>query len=526
MHIGHIAALIPGDVIARYYRLKGDNVLYVSGSDCHGTPIAIRAKNEGISPKDIADKYHREFNECFNKLNFSYDYYSRTDEEHHKTEVQKIIKELYKNGFIYEKEIEQVYCEHCNQFLPDRYVEGICPHCKSISRGDQCDNCSSLLDPLELSDRKCKLCGNQPMVKYSKQLYFALSKFEEEIRNSLKEVKDNWRINAVNNTERYINEGLKDRAISRNLSLGIDIPIEGYEDKKIYVWIDAVLGYFTVSKKWGEENEKDWKKFWNQESISYYIHGKDNIPFHSIILPALLTGARYKHFPDRIISSEYVTLEGKKISTSNNWAVWVPDIINRYNSDLLRYFFISNGPEKRDTDFSWRELINKNNGELLGAYGNLVNRTLVFVKKYFNNRVPDGKGDEKIKTQIERIYKLAGENIEKGNLKTALEDIFEFVRTINKYFDEETPWITINDNEEKCKNTIYNCLFSIINISNLLHPFLPESSEKVKEWFGINKDKWECINLKLEIIVGDFEILFERLDKKLIEEELKKLQQK
>jgi methionyl-tRNA synthetase len=525
LHIGHIAALIPGDVIARYYRLKGDNVLYVSGSDCHGTPIAIRAKKERISPKDIADKYHKEFKACFNKLNFSYDYYSRTDEEYHKEEVQKIIKELYNNGFIYEKEIEQVYCEHCNQFLPDRYVEGICPHCKSISRGDQCDNCSALLDPLELSDRRCNLCGHEPVVKYSKQLYFALSKFEEEIRNSLKEVKVNWRINAVNNTERYINEGLKDRAISRNLSLGIDIPIEGYEDKKIYVWIDAVLGYFTVSKKWGEENKKDWEEFWNEKSISYYIHGKDNIPFHSIILPALLSGAGHKKFPDRIISSEYVTLEGKKISTSNNWAVWAPDIINRYNSDLLRYFFICNGPEKRDTDFSWRELINKNNGELLGAYGNLVNRTLVFVKKYFNNKVPNGTTEAKIKTQIESIYKTVGENIEKGNLKTALEDIFEFVRTINKYFDEETPWVTINNNIEKCCNTIYNCLFSIINISNLLHPFLPESSQKVKGWYGSNIDKWECIDLDAEITFAEFEILFERLDKKLIEEELAKLQQ-
>lgn len=523
LHIGHIAALIPGDVIARYYRLKGENVLYVSGSDCHGTPIAIRAKNEGISPKDIADKYHEEFTKCFNKLNFSYDYYSRTDDDHHKGEVKKIIKELYNNGFIYEKEIEQVYCENCNQFLPDRYVEGICPHCKSTSRGDQCDNCSSLLDPLELSDRKCKLCGNEPVVKYSKQLYFALSTFEDEIRSLLKKVKDNWRINAVNNTERYINEGLKDRAISRNLSLGIDIPVEGYEDKKIYVWIDAVLGYFTVSKKWGEENNKDWTKFWNNKSISYYIHGKDNIPFHSIILPALLNGVGYKKFPDKIVSSEYVTLEGKKISTSNNWAVWVPDIINRYNSDLLRYFFISNGPEKRDTDFSWRELINKNNGELLGGYGNLVNRTLVFAKKYFNNTVPNSKIDKKIKTQIEKIYKTVGENIEKGNLKISLDNIFEFVRSINKYFDEETPWITINNDEEKCKNTIYNCLFSIINISNLLDPFLPQSSEKVKGWFGNNIDKWECINLKSGIIVGDVEILFERIDKKVIDEELKKL---
>ncbi|MBU5593334.1 methionine--tRNA ligase [Clostridium sp. MSJ-4] len=519
LHIGHIAALLPGDVLARYYRAKGDKVLYVSGSDCHGTPISIRARNEGVSPKDISDKYNNEFEYCFKKLNFSYDYYSRTDDDFHKNQVQEAIALLYKKGLIYEKDVEQIYCENCNQFLPDRYVEGKCPECNSIARGDQCDGCGALLEPLELLDRRCKLCNNEPKVKATKQLYFLLSKFQEEIKNNLDSCKDNWRINAVNNTERYLNEGLCDRAISRDLSLGIDIPIKGFEDKKVYVWIDAVLGYLTLSKKWAIEKDESYESFWNKEAISYYVHGKDNIPFHSIILPALISGIGYEKLPDRIISSEYLTLEGKKISTSNNWAVWVPDIIERYNTDALRYFFLINSPEKRDTDFSWREFINSNNGELLGAYGNLVNRTLVFVEKYFNNSIPKGKVDTNINDDINALYKRVGAFIESGNLKLALKEIFEFIRSINKYFDEKTPWITVNSDVEKSRNTIYNCIYSIINIANLLNPFLPQSSEKIKQWLSVEENNWRAIEPKEGIKINKFEILFERLDKKLIDEE-------
>lgn len=526
LHIGHIAALLPGDVIARYYRAKGDDVLYISGSDCHGTPISIRAKKEGVSPEIIASRYHEEFKYCFDKLNFSYDCYSRTDDDYHKEEVKKIIISLYEKGLIYEKKVEQVYCEHCNQFLPDRYVEGVCPHCNNIARGDQCESCSTLLDPLELKDRKCKLCGGNPVVKSTKQLYFALSTFEKGLRRHLEKSKSKWRLNAVNSTERYLNEGLMDRAISRDLDIGIDIPIEGFEDKKVYVWIDAVLGYLTVSEKWAEDNNKNASEYWNSSSISYYVHGKDNIPFHTIILPALLRGTGPERNPDKVISSEYVTLEGKKISTSDNWAVWIPDIVERYNSDLIRYFFIANGPEKRDSDFSWREFINKNNGELLGAYGNLVNRTLAFTKRYFNSYIPKGKINESIKTNIEELYEDIGKSIEEGNLKTAIEKKFTFIRRINKYFDEETPWITIKEDKEKCGNIIYNCLYAIINIANLLNPFLPESSLKIKSWFSCEENTWTEIKLKSKINIGEFHILFERLDKSLIDEELEKLEEK
>lgn len=526
LHIGHIAALLPGDVIARYHRAKGDDVLYISGSDCHGTPIAIRARKEGIPAKAIADKYHEEFVKCFNKLNFSFDYYFRTDDEYHKTKVQELIKLLYEKGLVYEKKVNQVYCESCDQFLPDRYVEGECPHCHSIARGDQCESCGTLLEPLELINRTCKLCGQKPIVRESKQLYFALSTFEKELRNHLKNSRKNWRINAVNNTERYLQEGLQDRAISRDLSVGIDVPIKGFEDKKIYVWIDAVFGYLTASEKWSETVGKDWSDFWNNESIAYFVHGKDNIPFHTIILPALLRGIGPGKNPDRIISSEYITLEGRKISTSNNWALWVPDLLDKYNSDLIRYFFIANNPEKRDADFTWRDFINRNNGELLGAYGNLVNRTLVFAKKNFQGRIPRGIVNDSIEEKLEDLYKAVGEEIQGGNLKNGLEYIFDFIRSINKYFDEETPWITINDNKEKCENTIYNCIYAIANGANLLNPFLPESSLKLKDWLKLKEFSWKVIKVESGVEIGDFHILFNRIDKKIINEETSKLSSK
>lgn len=526
LHVGRISSVLPGDVIARYYRAKGDNVLYVSGSDCHGTPIAIRAKKENIKPGAITDKYHKEFKYCFDKLGFSYDYYSRTDDEYHKKEIEKIVKKLYKNGFIYEKEVKQLYCEHCNQFLPDRYVEGTCPVCGNKARGDQCDSCQTILEPLELNNRKCKLCGEEPVVKSGKQLYFALSKFQQTLKKYFDKTKSEWRLNAVNNTERYLKEGLRDRAISRNLDWGIDVPIEGYEDKKIYVWIDAVLGYLTVSKKWGEENHKDWKKFWDKDARSYYIHSKDNIPFHTVILPALLSEIGIEKLPDRVVSSEYVTLEGKKISTSNNWAVWVPDIIEKYNPDAIRYFLISNGPERRDTDFSFREFIKKNNNELLSVYGNLVNRTLVFVNKYFDNFVPEGEEDEALKKSILELYVNIGDKIEHGELKNAVDEVFEFIRSINKYFDENTPWVTIKSDKKICGNVIYNCLNAIANIANILEPFLPFSSYKIKHWLEFNVDKFEYFSLECGKQIGEFEILFERLDKKIIEEEEIKLQAK
>lgn len=512
LHVGHLAALLPGDVIARYHRKKGDNVLYISGSDCHGTPISVRAKTEGVEPSVITDKYHQEFRYCFDKLGFSYDFYTRTDEVFHKAEVQKLVITLYTNGYIYEKEAEQVYCAHCNQFLPDRFVEGICPICGKTARGDQCDHCQSLLDSLDLIDKKCKTCGSSPTVKTTKQLYFTLSKFESELKEYVNTFKDGWRLNAINTANRYIDEGLHDRAITRDLPWGIDVPLLGYEDKKIYVWIDAVLGYLTTSKRWGEETNRDYTLFWNKETLSYYVHGKDNIPFHNIILPALLKGIGLDALPQKLISSEYTTIDGKKISTSNNWAIWVSDLIDKYHPDVIRYIFLANGPERRDADFSYRELITLNNADLVGSYGNLINRTLVFLKKSYGGQITTSSLDEVLQLKVSKLYTLVGSLIEKGEFKEALKEIFDHIRWTNKYFDENKPWITIKEDRNICYHTLYNCIYSILNISNLLEPFLPFSSHQVKEMLAIKQNKWQPLEL-VETILGEVKILFERLDK-------------
>jgi methionyl-tRNA synthetase len=525
LHIGHIASLLPGDILARYYRLKGANVLYVSGSDCNGTPIAIRAKQEGVSVKEIADRYHHEFQTCFQQLGFTYDCYTRTDSKHHHEMVQQIFLELLDKGFIYKKQVKQTYCETCEQFLPDRYVEGICPNCGKHARGDQCDYCSTILDPADLLEKTCKLCGNPPSLKDTEHFYFALSKFQKKLEAYVKDAKQNgtWRENAIQLTERYLKEGLQDRAVSRDLPVGVNIPVKGYADKKIYVWIEAVSGYYSASRQWTKETGNDDSLFWHENTKTYYVHGKDNIPFHTIIWPAILLGINNKALPKHIVSNEYLTLEKKKISTSKNWAVWVPDLLERYHPDSIRYFLTINAPENRDTDFSWREFIYSHNGELLGAYGNFINRTLKFVEKYYDGVIPQGEADSIIREKLDSLYDEVGNLIETAHLKQALEEIFAFVRFANKYFDEKEPWKQKKENKALCDATIYNCVHMITNLAQILSPFLPFSSDKIKEMLFIAEWKWEQISISSAQKINSVTPLFERVDIKRIDEELRNL---
>ena len=522
LHIGHIAGLLPGDVLARYHRAVGDNVYFVSGSDCHGTPVAIRAKQENRTPKEVSDFYHEEFTECFERLGFSYDVYTKTSADEHKAFVREFHRKLYESSYVYEKEVPQAYCENCDTFLADRFVLGKCPKCGSDTRGDQCDACGTVLEPEALAEPICAVCGQKIGFKNSKHLYIAITKLHEELKTFVDNHPE-WRKNAISFTNKYIDDGLRDRALTRDLEWGIEVPKDGYENKTIYIWAENVLGYLSASKVVADKRNADFSELWGSDAKHYYVHGKDNIPFHTIILPALLLGnGEGWHLPDQIVSSEYLTLEERKISTSQNYAIWVKDLLDNYEADSIRYFFIANGPEKKDADFSWREYVNSHNGELLGAYGNFVNRTLAFITKYCDGVVPEGNENQDINKRIEELYALVGKQIEKASFKDALDEIFEFVRSANKFFDAEQPWVTRNTDKVACDNTLYQCVQIIANLAVLLSPFIPFSSEKIFGWLNIS-NKWERQSVEAGYKLLEVDILFQRIDKKVIEVETEKL---
>ncbi|GLC89507.1 methionine--tRNA ligase [Lysinibacillus piscis] len=524
LHLGHAAALLPGDILARYYRQKGEQVVYVSGSDCNGTPISIRAAQENTTTEAIANHYHNEFEQCFTDLGFTYDLYTRTDANHHHHSVQAIFLRLLENQHLYKKKIEQAYCETDAQFLPDRFVEGVCPNCGAKARGDQCDACSKILDPLELIGKHCKICGNEPVIRETEHFYFAFSQFQQQLEAYLKVAKleGRWRENALRLTERYLAEGVPDRAVTRDLPNGVAVPVQGFEDKKIYVWVEAVAGYLTASMEWARQNEVAIEDIWNEETVSYYVHGKDNIPFHTVIWSAILMGIESKTLPTHIVSNEYLTLEKRKLSTSQNWAVWLPYMLNRYDADSIRYFLTMNAPENRDTDFSWREFVYSHNGELLGAYGNFVNRTLKFLEKSFDSQVPQVAVDGVIRQETRQLFQEVGYTIEQGHFKQALEQVFDYIRAANRYFDAKQPWLQVKEDRQAGNQTLATCVYMIANLSQLLHPFLPFSAEKINKMLGIQEIAWHE-QTNLPFYVQEVVPLFERLDVGVIDEEYERL---
>lgn len=534
LHLGHLAGLLGGDIVARYYRLAGHRVLMVSGSDCHGTPIAVEADKQGVDPATIATKYHAEFKDIFlNKLNFSFDCYTTTTTKNHEQAVQEFFLDLHKKGYIYTKSENLAYCETCQRFLPDRYVEGECPKCHFTSaRGDQCDNCGSLLDANQLIKPRCKTCGSTPVWKASEHFFLKLSAFQDQLEKWVAK-SEGWRPNAKNFTLNFLKEGLHDRAITRDTNWGVDIPLDAYAAKKIYVWFEAVIGYFSASREWAAStaSAQAWQDFWqNDEAIHYYFHGKDNIPFHTVIWPAMLMAKGGLHLPDRIISSEYLTLEKKQFSKSRHWAVWLPDFLSKFEADTIRYYLVISGPETSDADFSWSEYQVKVNTELIGKFGNLANRVFSFINKH----CPEGLAEKDIKLDqsAEDLLKLTaeafgavGDGISKAKFRDSLKVLLSLAESANKYLEETSPWKQINTDRAAAERALYTAAQVVYNLATLLNPFVPRATDKMLKMLGQErKQAWQYTILST-IQITKVEPLFSRVEDAVVEQEVQALGQ-
>lgn len=530
LHLGHVTGLIGADVLARYHRLKGDDVLFVSGSDCYGTPITVEAEKRNVTPKEIANKYHNEFvKTLIDGLKFSYDLYSKTDTENHQKLVQELFLDLYKKEYIYKDTEELPFCEHCSRFLPDRFIEGECPQCGfHDARGDQCDDCGKLMDTKTLINPRCKLCDNTPVWKDSEHFYLKLTAFQNQLKKWV-EKSTGWRANAKNFTLGFLEEGLHDRAITRDSQWGVEIPLEGYEGKRIYVWFEAVCGYYTASREWSDNsgNSDAWKAWWeNKEAFHYYVHGKDNVPFHTVIWPAIMMGQGKLNLPNKIISSAYLTLEGKQLSKSRNWAVWIPDFLKSFKSDTLRYYLTANGAENSDIDFSWTDFQNKVNGELIGNYGNLAQRVLAFAKKRFDGKLtfPSELSEEAthlIETAKDSFEKT-GTAIESGKFREATKIIFQVIDEANKFLSKKEPWKTIKTDPKIAEADLAVAGHAVICSAILLSPFMPDSSNEILSSIGMNNISWTYPEPK-NLEIHEFNPLFKRVEDEEVTEQKNKL---
>ncbi|OGN95160.1 MAG: methionine--tRNA ligase [Chloroflexi bacterium RBG_13_50_10] len=534
LHLGHIAgAYLPADIFARYHRLKGSKVLMVSGSDQHGTPITLRAEQEKKSPQEIVSKYQKEFLDCWRKLGISWDLFTATGTANHAQTTHDIFLKLLKEGYIYKDAVPQAYCPQCQRFLPDRYVEGTCPYCQfPQARGDQCDECGRTMNPSDLLDLRCRICGKEPRFEVSEHFFLRLSAFEDKLKSWIRD-KTYWRQNVLNFTLGFLEGGLKDRAITRDIEWGVTVPQPGFENKRIYVWFEAVIGYFSASKEWAESqgDANAWQPFWSGDAKSYYFIGKDNIPFHTLIWPAMLMGYGGLNLPYDVPANEFLTIEGKRLSTSRNWAVWLPDYLERYDPDPLRYLLSINMPETGDTDFSWREFLRRNNDELVATYGNLAHRVLTFTGRNFDGAVPapgeiDAQGQgllAKSQAALQDVDKL----IYICRFKEGIKAAMALAQEANRYLDDKAPWKTIKQDRQASATAIYVALSVLAALKTVLYPFLPFSSEKLHKFLGfdgsIETTGWQVQSPVPGRKLPPPEPLFRKLDDSIVAEEMSRL---
>ena len=527
-HLGHIAGMsIPADIFARYNRLIGNNVAMVSGSDMHGTPVTLLANDLGVTPEEISKKYHDIWSKSLKEMNFQYDLYTHTHTENHMKIVKDIFQILLEKKLLEIREQLMPFSVTENIFLSDRLVEGECPNGDNDkARGDQCDVCGRTFDPTDLGNIRSKRDGSIPEFRKTSHFFLRLSKLENEIRDWLQSKKD-WRQNVKNQSLSFINEGLKDRAITRDLSWGVDIPVDGWEEKKIYVWFEAVLGYLsaTVELFKNTKNPEMWKEFWEDEnSESYYFQGKDNIPFHAIILPAILLGVENKNLPTEVVANEYLNFSGKEFSKSRNWAVWLPDFLEKYSADSLRYYLTSIMPETSDSDFTWEGYVSSNNNELVANLGNFIHRILTMSHKNFDGKIPKFESEsESTKEIIERCnnaIKEVGTSISKRRFREALNNLMALSKFGNQFLDKNEPWKKMKENKNEAEEILGQSIIIINAISCILEPFLPESSQKLQKiLFGETINEWKLILPKPGTPFEKPMPLFEKLDEEVVLEE-------
>ena len=533
-HLGHIAGMnIPADIFARYHRMAGNEVVMVSGSDMHGTPTALKALDEGVEPQVIANRYHTIWSDCLRRMRFSYDLYTHTHTQNHFEVVQDLFMRLYKKGHIYEGTQTLPFSETENIFLTDRLVEGECPFCGwEKARGDQCDSCGRTLDPVDLIKIRSKRDGSTPVFKETNHFFMKLSGFQRELEAWL-ETRKGWRTNVKNQTLGMLREGLRDRAITRDISWGVPVPIEGYENKRIYVWFEAVSGYLSATVEWAKNigRIEEWKHFWEDESAeTYYFQGKDNVPFHTVIWPAILLGAGGFNLPTDVAANEFLNLGGK-FSKSKGNAIWLKDYLSRYKPEPLRYYLASIMPEYSDSEFTWSGFVSANNNELVATYGNFVNRTLTLIMRNFGGSapIPDRleAEDEQCLNQCRESLNKCATSLEARRFREAIKHAMRLAQIGNRYIDKKAPWTEVKNNKSSAASTLLTGLTVVATLRTLFYPWLPESSDRLHKMLGfegaVTDDGWTFKEMKPGARLDRPEPLFDKLDASLVEEENERL---
>lgn len=538
IHIGHLAGVyVPADIYARFKRLTGNDVAFICGSDEHGVPITIKAKKEGVSPQDIVDKYHAIIKKSFEEFGITFDNYSRTTAKIHFDTASEFFTTLYhKNEFV-EEITEQLYDEEANQFLADRFVIGTCPKCgNEESYGDQCENCGTSHNATDLINPKSVITGNTPTLKQTKHWFLPLNKHQEFLSDwILKGHNKDWKPNVYGQVKSWIDDGLRPRAVTRDLDWGIPVPLEGAEGKVLYVWFDAPIGYISATKEWAKRVGKDWEPYWkNKDTKLVHFIGKDNIVFHCIIFPSMLKAEGSYILPDNVPANEFLNLEGKKLSTSKNWAVWLPDYLQDFpnQQDVLRYALTANAPETKDNDFTWKDFQARNNNELVAIFGNFINRVVVLTNKYYDGIVPTPSKftaiDQETLAAVKAYPNVIASSIERYRFREASQELMNLARLGNKYLADEEPWKVIKLDSERTQTIMFVALQIASALATLSEPFLPFTAIKLKNILNQPDNQWEDVSTKKTLIsqghkIEKGELLFSKIEDETIQKQLDKL---